>query len=251
MLLSQELKKRYDEEGFCCIPSFITKEDVQRLRSYIDLYIKNFAPQLTGREVNWLDKEKGLVNSIHKTTLDPESPITELLMSKSVVNKVSELFGENALPRVAEVFFKPAEIGMASPMHQDNYYWALKPANALTVWLSLTGADAENGGIEYYVGSQKLGLIDHVESFAPGSSQKVPESLLPNEKEKVTPSIIAGDALFHHSLTIHGSAANTSMRDRVGITLQYQAESCEIDLEQQKKYLDSLNSQVGAREKVV
>jgi phytanoyl-CoA hydroxylase len=251
MRVNSELKERYDVDGYCSISSFLSAEDVRALRSYVDLYIDTFAPRLSGRNVNWLDKENKLVNSIHKTDLDPGSPITQLLKSSQVTDIVSGLLGEKAVPRVAEIFFKPAKAGMKSPMHQDNYYWCLKPANALTVWLSLTGADEGNGGISYHAESHKLGLLDHTDSFAPGSSQMVPESLLPSEEKKVTPSLEAGDALFHHSLTIHGSAPNLSERDRVGITLQYQAESCELDLEQQKIYLSSLKDQVAAREELI
>ena len=251
MLNGLEFKSQYDKKGYCCIPSLLSEAEVVRLKEYVDLYIKNFAPMLEGRNVNWLDKEKGLVNSIHKTDLDPESPITALLHSDKLINIVSNFFSEKALPRVAEIFFKPAKQGMRSPMHQDNYYWCLKPANALTVWISLTGANEENGGVGYYPGSHKLGILNHVDSFAPGSSQMVKPDLLPEKSQIVVPNLNPGDALFHHSLTIHGSDANSSIRDRVGVTLQYQAKSCEIDLEQQQVYLNSLKNQVASREELV
>jgi phytanoyl-CoA hydroxylase len=248
MLMNNETKSQYDRDGYCCVRSLLAESEVFGLKEYVKVYVKKFAPRLEGRNINWLNKEKGLVNSIHKTDLDPESPITQLLHSDKLIDRASEFFGEKALPRVGEIFFKPAQQGMRSPMHQDNYYWCLKPANALTVWLSLTGADHENGGVGYYVGSHKLGILDHVDSFAPGSSQMVKPDLLPEKSQMVIPSLNPGDALFHHSLTIHGSEANTSMRDRVGVTLQYQAKSCEIDLEQQEIYLSSLKNQVALRE---
>ena len=61
---------------------------------------------------------------------------------------------------------------MASPMHQDNFYWNLKKPNSFTMWIAIDKAKKNNGAVEYLAGSHKK-LYAHSPSYAPGSSQMV------------------------------------------------------------------------------
>ena len=47
------------------------------------------------------------------------------------------------------------KIGMASPMHQDNFYWNLKKPNSFTMWIAIDKAKKNNGAVEYLAGSHK------------------------------------------------------------------------------------------------
>ena len=49
----------------------------------------------------------------------------------------------------------------------------MNDANALTVWLALDETNEKNGGVFYYDGSHKYGILEHVPSYAKGSSQKI------------------------------------------------------------------------------
>ena len=46
----------------------------------------------------------------------------------------------------AELFAKPAFKGLPSPIHQDNYYWCIDDANALTMWIAMDDSGEKNGG---------------------------------------------------------------------------------------------------------
>ena len=54
---------------------------------------------------------------------------------------------------------------MASPMHQDNFFWNLIDSNAVNVWVALSNANKQNGGVFYLKKSHKIGLLEHVSSF--------------------------------------------------------------------------------------
>ena len=73
----------------------------------------------------------------------------------------------------AEVFAKPAVVGMSVPIHQDNYYWNLNNAKGVTVWIALDKSTKKNGALFYYKSSHKLRLLKHKNSYTPGSSQKI------------------------------------------------------------------------------
>ena len=47
-------------------------------------------------------------------------------------------------------FLKPKKTGLASPFHQDNYYWNIISAKALNVWIACSVVNKANGGICYF-----------------------------------------------------------------------------------------------------
>ena len=117
--------RKYHHDGFVVIKNFISKNEARLFSQYIDRYVSKYGSSLKGKEINWLDKEQCIANSVHKTDLDPMSPVTKLLHSNKMKDLVGELLSEEAIERCAEFFCKPARLGLASPMHQDNFYWCL------------------------------------------------------------------------------------------------------------------------------
>ena len=147
----------------------------------------------------------------------------------------------------SELFAKPAKKGLPSPIHQDNFYWCVKGGNALTVWIALDDVSSTNGGIQYYSKSQILGVVKHEPSYAKGSSQKVSNLKNYSNFNKVCPTLKAGDALFHHSEIMHGSARNYSGKRRRGLTFQFKDFYATYDIKLKKNYLKSLNYQIKSR----
>ena len=172
----------------------------------INEFIELYARKLDGRDINYVDGEINSIHSLHKG----DNYFTKFAAKESVKKAAEVLLDAKAELRGAELFAKPAKIGLPSPMHQDNFYWCVKGNNALTMWVALDYCNKDNGGLTYYRGSQKLGLLNHVDSHAPGSSQKVEDKYLNQlgDAAAVTPSVEPGDVLVHNSLMIHGSSAN-------------------------------------------
>jgi ectoine hydroxylase-related dioxygenase (phytanoyl-CoA dioxygenase family) len=72
-----------------------------------------------------------------------------------------------------EYFNKPTRIGKATPVHQDGYFFYLKPSKAVMDWLALEPVDHENGFIHYVGGSHKESLRPHGRSHVLGFSQTI------------------------------------------------------------------------------
>ena len=227
---------RFKEDGFCIIAGLCDPIPLQRaIREMGEQKVFN---GMTGRTINF---SAGHVSSVHGID---GGYLAKLLRSELMGRLASAFLGEQATPRAVEFFAKPAQVGLASPWHQDNAYWCLEPPHGLTIWIALDVCTAENGGLTYLAGTHKLGLIPHHASHAPGSSQTV---MFVPTCEAVTPALQPGDALIHHCLTVHGSAENKSGRARRGVTLQYQGISATVNQEKLKAYEASLEEQVRGR----
>lgn len=116
-----------------------------------------------------------------------------------------------------QLFWKPPKQGGVVAWHQDYSYWTrTKPIAHLTCWCALDDATKENGCLQYIPGSHQWGLLP--KPVIAGELEGIKDFLDEEQKKRfANPSfaeVKAGEAIFHHSLTLHGSGANKSSKPR-------------------------------------
>ena len=115
-----------------------------------------------------------------------------------------------------QLFYKPAKKGGVVAWHQDYSYWTrTKPVAHLTCWCGLDDSTIENGCLQYVPGSFRWGLLDKPELA--GTLMGIMDYLTPEQQKQFHPVPVetkAGEAIFHHPLTLHGSGENKSAMPR-------------------------------------
>ena len=116
-----------------------------------------------------------------------------------------------------QLFWKPAKKGGVVAWHQDYSYWTrTKPVAHLTCWCGLDNATKENGCLQYIAGSHRWGLLP--KPVLAGDIQGIRDFLNDDQKKQFDhpqfAEVKAGEAIFHHSLTLHGSGENKSDKPR-------------------------------------
>jgi ectoine hydroxylase-related dioxygenase (phytanoyl-CoA dioxygenase family) len=115
-----------------------------------------------------------------------------------------------------QLFYKPPKKGGVVAWHQDYSYWTrTKPLAHLTCWCGLDDSMTENGCLQYVPGSHRWGLLDKPELA--GSLMGIMDYLTSEQQAEFHPVPVetkAGEAIFHHSLTLHGSGENKSEKPR-------------------------------------
>jgi len=116
-----------------------------------------------------------------------------------------------------QIFWKPPKQGGVVAWHQDYSYWTrTKPIAHLTCWCALDDSTKENGCLQYIAGSHNWGLLP--KPVIAGELQEIQDFL--NDEQKIQfknpryAEVKAGEAIFHHSLTLHGSGENKSNKPR-------------------------------------
>ena len=122
-----------------------------------------------------------------------------------------------------QVFYKPPRHPGVVAWHQDFSYWTRTlPMNHVTINVVLDDTSLENGCLHYVPGSHRWPLLAPV-SF--GQDMESFRDLLPAElRERFRPVPVplrAGEASFHHPLTVHGSHENRTSRPRRAAVLNY------------------------------
>jgi hypothetical protein len=131
-----------------------------------------------------------------------------------------------------QIFAKPPKKGGVVAWHQDYSYWTrTKPIAHLTCWCGLDDSTKENGCLQYIPGSHKWGLLP--KPVIAGELQGIKDFLDEKQKKQFdNPRFAetkAGEAIFHHSLTLHGSGENKSDRPRRAFVINVFADGVRSD----------------------
>ncbi len=116
-----------------------------------------------------------------------------------------------------QIFWKPPKQGGVVAWHQDYSYWTrTTPIAHLTCWCGLDDSTKENGCLQYIAGSHEWGLLP--KPVIAGELQGIKDFLTEEQTKQFDhpqfAEVKAGEAIFHHPLTLHGSGANTSSKPR-------------------------------------
>ena len=250
--MGRSLKKEniefYKSHGWVVERKIFSDTEIEKIKKEINIFLKKNINIYNGRDINFFNDTPDInnINSFHK--MDDCSFIKKIDLNSKIYD-ISKKYLNSKKPdlRACELFAKPRLNGLSAPIHQDNFYWCVNDANALTIWLALDETSEKNGGVFYYDGSHKDGVFEHVPSYAKGSSQTIKNKNTLEKYNISIPKLNIGDCVIHHSLTAHGSKENKSKNNRRGLTFQFKSENSFYDNELKIIYEKSLNSQILSR----
>lgn len=234
-----KIKSIYDNVGFVVLRKILNDKEIYDLKQNIERYFKNLKQTNKKVKINYILKsKKKIISSLHN--LPKLKFIANIQKKKKILKIVSKILNNTPKKFGAEIFAKPAKIGKAIPAHQDNYYWCTINGSGLTIWIAINASNKKNGGLYYYEGSHKLGLLEHEISYVKGTSQKIKYLDGIKKFKKTFPQLYPGDCLIHSSLIVHGSENNSSNYPRLGFTLRYINKHDKFDKIKIKNYMIAL-----------
>ena len=157
----------------------------------------------------------------------------DVLWNPRFVMAASQLLGNSPVRFWHDqIFSKPAKKGGVVAWHQDYSYWTrTKPIAHLTCWCGLDDSTKENGCLQYIAGSHKWGLLP--KPVIAGELQGIKDFLNEDQKKQFEnpqyAEVRAGEAIFHHSLTLHGSGENKSDKPRRAFVINVFADGVTSD----------------------
>jgi phytanoyl-CoA hydroxylase len=225
MALTSEEKKAYEENGYLLKKGLIPLDWIAQVKREIEGIHERMAAQpLEGVTASWEvyddpAKPKRIKQLMHSEVVSPA--LNRILRCDAMLDIVAELMDPDISLYHSKLLLKAANDGTAIPWHQDYAYWKRDDNRPLMIncQLAIDEATLENGCIQYVPGSHKWGLQEHERTkqtfgvFLPGHYHE--------REDAVLVEMAPGDGVFFNALVIHGSAANTSGRDRRMNTFAY------------------------------
>jgi ectoine hydroxylase-related dioxygenase (phytanoyl-CoA dioxygenase family) len=213
-----EQVEAFRRDGFLIVEEGLIPElALEPLRErYLKLFDGEYETGIRPDEVNWVpgrdpeDRTRQLCNAWKADTL-----VAAQVLSERVGRLAAQLMGYRGVRILQDnVLWKPPGT-KAIGFHQDSSYADyLVPPEMVTCWMSLHDTQAGAGPLEFVPGSHTWPKSppERTQFHAPddwlaGARAAAPEG---TELETVPVVVKAGGGSFHHGLTWHGSAPNTS-----------------------------------------
>lgn len=148
--------------------------------------------------------------------------VYDILTHPRIVACIRDLLGDDVVAWGSHFFCKMPGDGKRVSWHQDASYWPLTPSKAVTAWLAIDDASAENACMRYIPGTHLLGHLTYTLS-EDDDSNVLNQTVVGADRlgEPVDVELEAGEISLHSDLLLHSSEANQSARRRCGLTLRY------------------------------
>ena len=244
-------KDSFEQDGFVAVPRFCDEGELQTIEAALARFIAEDVPGLPAEHVFYEDKaEANTLKQIQR--LHEHSGFFGELLAGKPKCLAEELLGEAVVGKNLQYFNKPPALGLATPPHQDGYYFMLDPCQALTMWMALDVVDAENGCVRYVRGSHRVGMRPHGRTETLGFSQGITDfGQAADSRNEVACPAQPGDLLAHHALTIHRADANISTtRTRRALGFIYYGKSAREDFAAHEAYQAKLANELELTGKI-
>ncbi len=223
--LAQEQISDFLTKGFVTGIRVLTGDQVNILRQELHaLMLAKMADDLRFYEFHLnesTDPGRVLFHALGAWRVSPA--FHDVIFLPSVVKAAEQLLDGPVRFWHDQIFVKPPRDGAVVEWHQDYSYWTrTKPMAHLTCWIGLDDSTEENGCVHYVPGSHRWPLLPRYELS--GNMESVFQFLNLEQSAEFLPvpaTLLAGEASFHHPLTLHGSFENSSDRPRRAVVLNF------------------------------
>lgn len=137
-----------------------------------------------------------------------------------ILDVVEDLIGPNILAFASRFWIKGGQDGTYVSWHQDSAYFGLDPHELVTVWLALTDATPEMGCMKVIPGSHRGKAYSHEETFH--EKNLLARGQVIHDVDGTDFDYMPlkqGQFSCHHERIVHGSDANDTPADRIGLGL--------------------------------
>ena len=141
------------------------------------------------------------------------------LLAPKFLDYAEAILGPDVMLHHSKLFYKPPRVGAPFPMHQDWEHFPTEKDSMMAAVIHLHDTNEEMGCLRLYPGSHKRGRLEGMKGEGKGSQPREEFSV----KEATPISAKAGDVLFFHYLTVHGSTQNLSVDPRKTVLVQLHA----------------------------
>ena len=217
-MLSRDQIDFYNENGYLMVENAVTPEQLKALQETTYRLIDASRPVTETNEVYDLDEGHSPANPRLTRIKLPhkQDPLYwDVLKNSAITEVMTELLGPDTLIQTSKLNTKAPGGGQAVEWHQD---WAFYPHtndSMLAFGLMLEDVDESNGPLKVIPGSHRGPVLAHANAdgvFCGAVDPSDPDFHL---DKAVTLTGKAGSMTVHHARTLHGSAPNTSDRNRL------------------------------------
>ena len=225
-MLTQAQIDEYKRVGAIVVPDILTHAEVAELRRVTDMFVERSRTVTTHNEIYDLEDTHTPAQPRVRRIKAPhhhDPAYGALARHPRIVEVLCDLWGPNVRFDTAKLNLKSAGYGAAVEWHQD---WAFYPHtndDLAAVGVMMDDMELANGPLMIIPGSHKAEKV-----FDHHSGGRFCGAMDPGRRDVDFSTAIpltgrAGSITVHHVRAVHGSAVNTSNKDRRLLLFQFRA----------------------------
>ncbi len=224
--MDESVKLFFQESGYYLARGVFSAEEIVLLEKEFDRIVSQISTKgedidatWAGAAINDIKRKGDLILHTHNVQQFSAVWLRAFLQEKFLAN-ASDILGDDIILHHSKLFQKPAEKGSPFPMHQDWSYFPTIKNSMIAAIIHVSDATDDMGCLRVYEGSNGLGRLDASNGLQASVSEIMAK--YPIERAKILEAK-AGDVLFFHYFTLHGSMPNQSDKTRKTVLLQMYA----------------------------
>ena len=221
------IREQFEDQGYYFAKGVFSADEIAELTAAFDKVVHQLRSGSEDANGRW--------TSAALDAVEADAPPTEIVHSHMIhrysarwaqamfhegfLEVAREILGPDIVLHHNKLFLKPPQRGSAFPVHQDWSYFPTEKDSMIAAIVHLTDATEEMGCVRVFPRSNKLGKLAD-------SDGTVPNTLIETEYPLDAGAPMeakAGDVLFFHYTTLHGSTPNRSDRPRKTVLFQMHA----------------------------
>jgi ectoine hydroxylase-related dioxygenase (phytanoyl-CoA dioxygenase family) len=217
--LKSDVIEEFAQRGFVVTPDLLNPDELTRYQQAVDAEVANRTA---------FDQRALSEKSIY------EQSFVQCMRLWETNDVVRELTCHTVLAAVAaqllqvdgvrlwqdQALYKEAG-GRETTPHQDQTFWPLGEEALITAWLPFDDITLANGAMSYVPGSHKAGRLKVVDITHTTDPYDILNDPALNGARPELVEVPAGSVIWHHGLTVHQAAANTTTDTRRVFTIVY------------------------------
>ncbi len=219
-----DIKRLFDEQGFFHAKGVFEPNDVEVLERDFDRIVAQLTASGEVIDATWdggeaakLARSSDVILHTHNVQKYSRTWLNAFL-NERFLDVAEQILGPDIVLHHSKLFQKPAEAGSPFPMHQDWPYFPTINDSMIAGIIHVSDATDQMGCLRVYPGSHRLGRIEG----ADGRRANAVLDRYPIEDATVVEAK-AGDVVFFHYFTLHGSMPNRSDKVRKTVLCQLYA----------------------------
>ncbi len=240
VVVTEEQKRQYREQGFIVVKNVLGHEQVERYKKRATQIAHGDIPpggeKMIVKDVRVAkglykpdDPEKGLWKLLQPDHFDPA--FADFPTSKKMLDVVEQILGPDLKCFLTMMIYKPPCLEeVHHPWHQDKMYFNFGPADEIMgMWIALDATDKDNGTMVFIPGSHRQ-QVEHEYDSSPTQNFGIMYAKgysIPYPGE-VAVDLGPGDGVFFHSLLLHRTGPNVTERHRRVLTMHCAGCKCRM-----------------------
>lgn len=216
-----DIKSFFDKHGYYHARGVFAPEETAALERDFDAIVRQLTASGEAIDATWDGGETDKIAQqgdviLHTHNVQKYSRTwLNAFLNPRFLEVAGAILGEDIILHHSKLFQKPSENGSPFPMHQDWPYFPTLHDSMIAGIIHVSDASDEMGCLRVYPGSHQLGRIEG----ADGRRQNDVIDQYPIEG--ATPvECAAGDVVFFHYFTLHGSLPNRAAKTRKTVLCQ-------------------------------